>query len=198
MPHNSESLRRAFGYFFPNELSTLKALVYLVPHSPCVVINIGAGAGTSGLAFLESRDDIELHTVDITDESSPFGCLHAEREVCRDAGYVLGDRWFQHHIDSKQLSIQWQAGPVDVVFVDGDHSYAGCVGDIMGWLSHIRTGGFMAVHDYRKGDLLYPSDGDVRPHPLKWEGVDEAVDAYLKSQFDVFALVESLIVFQVK
>lgn len=199
MPHNSESLRRAFGYLFPNELPLLKSLPYLVAQSPCVAVNIGAGSGTSGLALLETRDDLILHTVDITDADSPFGCLHAEREVCQAAGYgeFLGVRWFQHHMDSKLLCRQWTK-PVDVLFIDGDHSYEGAVGDIIGWMPHVREGGFVAVHDYRKQDVPRPNDGQVRPHELEWPEVDRAVDEYLKSQFDVFALVESLIVFKVE
>lgn len=196
--HNSESLRQAFGYFYPKELYLLKSLPYLVAQSPCVAVNIGAGAGTSGLALLETRDDLILHTVDVTNASSPYGCLEAERDVCAAAGYVLGERWFQHHMDSKRLAAEWQAGPVDVVFVDGDHSYEGACGDIEGWLPHIRKGGFMAVHDYRKQDVPRPNDGQKRPHEMQWIGVDYAVDDCLKSKFEVFALVESLIVFQVK
>lgn len=197
--HNSESLRRAFGYLFPGEIELLKQLVSFVPHSPCVIVNIGAGAGTSGLAFLESREDIELHTVDITNLSSPHGCLEAERDVGQAAGYSLGDRWRQYHMDSKQLAVVWKQ-PVDVCFVDGDHSYAGAVGDIVGWLPHIRTGGFIAVHDYRKGDIPTGPNGlhEDGPHPMVWGGVDHAVDDYLKSQFPVFAHVKSLIVFKVE
>ncbi len=198
MAHTSESLRQAFGYFYQNELSMLKSLVYLCPSSPITVVNIGAGAGTSGLAFLETRLDLRLHTVDITDKSSPFGCLHAEREVCQAAGFTLGDRWHQHHMDSKQLAQWWDYGPIDVCFIDGDHTYEGASGDIVGWLPHMRTGGFMAVHDYRKQDVPRPDDGQVRPSKELCSDVDVAVDEFLKSQFEVFALVESLIVFQVK
>lgn len=200
MAHTSETLRKAFHYFFPNELSVLKSLVYLCPSSPITVLNIGAGAGTSGLAFLETRQDLHLHTVDITNIDSPFGSLYSERQVCQDAGFKLGNRWFQHHMDSKQLAQWWDYGPVDVCFIDGDHTYDGCVGDITGWLPHMRTGGFMAVHDYRK-DSIVPSDNGFHtdgPHPIAFEGVDQAVDEFLKSQYEVFALVESLIVFQVK
>lgn len=168
MAHTSESLRRAFRYFYPNELPLLKSLPYMVRHSPCVVINVGAGSGTSGLAFLETRDDLILHTVDIQDDNSPFGCLYAEREVIKAAGMgdLWGVRWFQHHIDSKALAQQW-IEPASIVFVDGDHEYEGATGDILGWLPHIRSGGYMAVHDYRKGDILPVEDG---PHPMVWGG----------------------------
>lgn len=198
MAHDSESLRKAFKYFFPNELGLLKSLPALVHHSPCVVVNIGAGAGTSGLAFLESREDLILHTVDIQDTDSPFGCLYAERQVIKAAGYghLYTASWFQHHTDSKQLATHWTK-PVDIVLVDGDHTYDGASGDILGWLPHIRPGGYIAVHDYRKGDIPTGPDGFNAdgPHPMIWEGVDQAVDNWLRPKYNVWARVESLIVF---
>lgn len=167
----------------------------MVRRSPVVVVNIGAGSGTSGLAFLETRQDLILHTVDITNVDSPFGSLYSEREVVKSAG--LGDlldvRWFQHHIDSKALARRWTE-PVDCILVDGGHEYDEAVGDITGWLPHIRKGGYMAVHDYRKGDILPVEDG---PHPMVWEGVDKAVDELLMPHYDCIAHVESLIVFKV-
>lgn len=201
MTHNSESLRKAFGYLFPAELPFLKSLPDMVDHSPCTVVNIGAGAGTSGLAFLECRDDLVLHTVDITDESSPYGCLEGERQVVEAAGlgHLRGVRWFQHHMDSKALAAQWDGPPVSVCFIDGDHTYEGCAGDILGWLPHMRSGGVMAVHDYRKGEIAtgpdgYHADG---PHPLVWEGVDRAVDELLVGRYDIIDRVDSLIAFRI-
>jgi predicted O-methyltransferase YrrM len=188
-------LRRAFKYFYPNELTLLKAVANLVLRSPCVALNIGAGAGTSGLALLESRSDLILHTVDIQDTDSPFGCLYAERQVCRTAGFQLGDRWLQHHMDSKRLAAQWTGPKLDLCFIDGGHEYDEAVGDILGWLPHMKDGGFMAVHDYRKGAIPQTEDG---PHPLVWEGVDQAVDEFLRGKYAILAQIESLIVFQIE
>lgn len=198
MPHDSESLRRAFHYLYPNELPLLKAVANLVLRSPCVALNIGAGAGTSALALLESRSDIIVHSCDIQDADSPFGCLYAERQVCAAAGFHLGDRFFQHHADSKRLAESWTE-PLDLILIDGGHEYEEAKGDILGWLPHVRDGGFMAVHDYRKGDIAtgpdgYHADG---PHPLELEGVDEAVDEFLRGCYPVMAQIESLIVFQI-
>ena len=196
MAHTSETLRRDFRYLYPRELPLLKALPYLVDRSPVVVVNIGAGSGTSGLAFLETRHDLILHTVDITNDNSPFGCLYAEREVVKAAGLgeLYGSRWFQHHIDSKALAKDWTQ-PCDIVFVDGAHGYEDACGDILGWLPHIRNGGYMAIHDYRKGDILPTDDG---PHPMVWEGVDRAVDDLLLDKQEFVVRVESLIVFRIK
>lgn len=195
MPHNSESLRRAFGYLYPKELPLLKSLPYMVNRSPVVVVNIGAGSGTSGLAFLETRDDLILHTIDITDDNSPFGCLYAERDVVKAAGlgHLRNVRWFQHHGDSKEIAQTWDK-PVDVCFIDADHTYEGATGDILGWLPFICKGGYIAVHDYRKGDILPVEDG---PHPMVWEGVDQAVDELLLDRHEFVVRVESLIVFRV-
>lgn len=198
MPPTSESLRFDFKYLFPRELPFLKSLPAMIDRSPCVVVNVGAGAGTSGLAFLESRPDLILHTIDITKDDSPFGCLYAELQVCKAAGFVYGERWFQYHGDSKRVA-QWWAEPIDCVLVDGDHEYEGCAGDILGWLPRIRPGGIMAVHDYRKGEIPtgpngYHADG---PHPLVWEGVDRAVDDLLVGRYDIIGRVDSLIAFRV-
>ena len=89
----SESVRDAFHYMYPDELPFLKSLAQSLPADP-VIINIGAGSGTSGLAFLECRGDSIVHTIDVTDGDSPFGCLYAERGVVAQAGlaHLKGDR----------------------------------------------------------------------------------------------------------
>ena len=39
-------------------------------------------------------------------------------------------------------------GTVDLIFMDGDHSYEGCRSDIEHWLPYVRKGGVMAFHDF--------------------------------------------------
>lgn len=197
MAHNSQTLRDAFHYLFQRELPLLKSFPYLILTTPCVVINIGAGAGTSGLAFMETRRDLILHTVDIQDRDSPLGCLYAERQVISEAGYggELGVRWFQHHKDSKLLAQYWQGGKVDIVFVDGGHHYEECKGDILGWLPHIREGGFMLIHDYLKEGIPFDPNG---PHPKNWPGVDQAVQELLIPDYECMVHQDSLIAFKIE
>lgn len=38
--------------------------------------------------------------------------------------------------------------PVDLAFIDGDHSYAGCMNDVMRFMPLVREGGYLIVHDY--------------------------------------------------
>lgn len=194
MIHTAESLRDAFHYLYPAELPALKRLALMLPPDP-VVVNIGAGAGTSGLAFLESRPDLTLYTIDIQDESSPFGCLEGERQVLKPAGYILGQRWHQIHNDSKTAARAWVYGSCDLCFIDGDHSYEGATGDIMGWLPHIKPDGIIAVHDYNKQMLAETADG---PHPRPWLTVNRAVDDLLLGKYEQVLYVDSLIAFRVE
>lgn len=208
----SEDVRAAFKYLFPAELPALKELVRTLPPNPFVV-NIGAGSGTSGLAIIESRKDVTLLTIDCQDASSPFGCLEAERDVMTRAG--LADkwqrRWFQIHASSVDVAAMWKGSDgfhvktaredghnvtleqVDMVFVDGDHSYEGAKADILGWMPLIKEGGIMAVHDFLKGDLLPDPDG---PHPKPWPDVDRAVQELLIPHHPLIVHIASLIAFK--
>lgn len=202
---SSSEVRSAFKYLYPDELPFLKRLVSDLPAYP-VVVNIGAGAGTSGLAIMETRpEDLTLITIDVTDLSSPFGCLEAERDVMEEAGFasLWGNRWFQIHTHSASIAIAWPSIEaqmprlmgnlmVDMVFVDGDHSFIGAAEDMIAWSAWLKHGGIMAVHDYKKGELAINSDG---PHPMEWVGVDEAVDMYLVPRFACIGRVDSLIAF---
>lgn len=194
MSKTSEEVRDWLKYLFPDELSALKNITKSLPPSP-LVVNIGAGGGTSGLAFMEARSDMSLVTIDITDESSPFGCLEAERTVFAEAGYPhVGQRWIQIHGDSKKCP--WDQPPADLVFIDGDHSYLGCAGDIDTWSPRIRPGGILAIHDYEKEKVFKDRDGADLPHPQNWPGVDKAVREFIEmGKFATYYTVETMIIF---
>jgi len=188
----AEVLRQAFHYLYRDELPALQELARSLPPG-ALIVNIGAGAGTSGVTFMEAREDLRLVTIDITKESSPFGCLVGEEEELKKRG-LWGDRNSQIHGDSKVVGREWDREKVDMVFVDGDHSYEGCRGDVEAWLPHVKPGGIIAIHDFRKGDIAETKDG---PHPMPWPDVDRAVKDYLWEQYERILWVDSLIAFRV-
>lgn len=174
---HARNVRDAFGFLTPGEFDLLEGLTKELPEYP-VVVNFGAGAGTSGLLFIESRPDLILYTIDIQDASSPHGSLEGERNAFRDAGllHLLNHRWYQIHGDSRKVGIDWQHKDkdnpmVDLVFVDGDHSYAGCAGDIRAWMPNLRPGGIMVIHDFDKAANDPTEFGRKHAYP----GVDKAV-----------------------
>lgn len=187
MAHTAHSVVDWTGYLFHPEVDALKELALLLPDNPHVV-NIGAGNGTSALAFMESRPDLHLYTIDIQLESSPFGCLAGEEAVLRDAGFWGDPRYQQIHGDSKQVGRDWKEvwgfEPVDMVFVDGGHLYHEAVGDITIWLPLVKAGGIMAVHDFEKKSKV-------------WPGVNRAVKELLIGKHEQILRVETLIAFRV-
>jgi len=130
----------------------------LPPNS--LIVNVGAGAGTSGLAFLQSRDDVRVVTVDINADG--YGSLRGEENALRMAGLWESDRHRQILQDSSSTGREWSHGPVDLVFIDADHSREGALKDIEAWAPNVRPGGYLLLHDF---DNL----------PL-WPGVKQAVE----------------------
>jgi len=116
---------------------------------PCpVVVNLGVGFGTSALAFMESRDDLRLVSVDAQEKQTHIGSLSCERNTMREAGFLDDSRYGQMQGHSMEVGKSWNQGPVDMVFVDASHSYEACKSDALAWMPHIVDGGIIAFHDY--------------------------------------------------
>lgn len=185
--HTAHSVADWTGYLYHTEIDALKELAQSLPEN-AHIINIGAGNGTSGLAFMEARTDLHVTTIDIQLESSPFGCLQGEEAVFRSAGFWGDPRHEQIHGDSKAVASSWRGAGrsmVDMVFVDGGHQYHEAWGDLTLWRPLINPNGIMAVHDYEKKAKI-------------WRGVDEAVREYIEIYGDEIVLqVETLIAFRI-
>jgi predicted O-methyltransferase YrrM len=50
--------------------------------------------------------------------------------------------------DSVDAASQFLDGILDLVFIDADHSYEGCLRDIHAWLPKVKRGGWICGHDY--------------------------------------------------
>lgn len=61
---------------------------------------------------------------------------------------------------SQEAAVSWQDPPLDLIFIDADHSYANCRADILAWRPLLRPGGILCGHDYAQG----------------WDGVIKAVN----------------------
>lgn len=191
-------LQKAFGYLFEEEVKALTDLADSLP-SGASVLQIGAGAGTSTLAILESKKPSVLRTIDIALDDSPFGSLYAEKVVAEKAGVF--HKIIQTHGDSKEIMPSIYGGKfsgvVDMVFIDGDHSYEGCKADIENCIEYALTGGgILAIHDYRKEDAYEDVIGKA-PHPKPWDGVTQAVDELLIDKYEQILYVRSLIAFRI-
>ena len=73
-----------------------------------------------------------------------FQAVIARREVGRSAGAEV--RWVRKTgVDA--APIVSSEGPVELVFIDGDHSYDGLRSDWEAWSDRVSRGGLIALHD---------------------------------------------------
>jgi predicted O-methyltransferase YrrM len=122
------------------------------------VVEIGVYEGASALTLQGVLGaHAELHLVD------PFGrhpdalpggwgaSERATRRLLARAARRLGDRAPQltwHVAMSHEVAASW-SGEVDLVFIDGDHSEAGCERDWLEWSQFVAAGGHVVFHDAR-------------------------------------------------
>jgi predicted O-methyltransferase YrrM len=122
------------------------------------VVEIGVYEGASACALCAALDPGgELHLIDPFgrhDDALPRGWGASERatravvaRACRRRGRGAASlAW--HVARSHDVARAWSL-PVDLVFIDGDHSEAGCEQDWLDWSPHVAAGGSVVFHDAR-------------------------------------------------
>lgn len=129
-------------YHSERDVETLHRLVGLLPEG-AVVVNIGAGLGTSVLAMLEERNDLFILSVDVK-------VCRKEQAHLRKAGLYGLHRVVRLLGKSYEIGENWP-WPVDMVFMDGGHDHDTVRWDVEAWLPKVKPGGIIAFHDYGLG-----------------------------------------------
>lgn len=146
--NQAEELARAFGYLSVDEVGALKSLVRMIKARPIVIVNVGAGAGTSSLAMAEACDEIGaqriLYSID-NSPGGPLGGLEGENNAFRNANMFP-----PHQIldDSRIAGRYWVGEQIDLLFIDDGHLEPEIQGDIDAWMPNLKDGGIVAFHDY--------------------------------------------------
>jgi predicted O-methyltransferase YrrM len=151
-----------------------------------LVVEIGVYEGSSAVVLCAALpSSSQLHLIDpFIDEAgtslnfgwraNPTATRLAVRRAARAGGPEV--RW---HIDrSQDVGRAWEGGPVDLLFIDGDHSYEGCREDWEVWHPHVPPGGVVAFHDARgpsgsAGPTRVVAELFRDRDPWEWQIVDE-------------------------
>jgi predicted O-methyltransferase YrrM len=122
------------------------------------VVEIGVYEGASALALIDVLAvGSELHLVEpfgAHADALPGGWGASEWATRRTVARALRRRGTQapqvrwHIAMSQQVAPAW-VDPVDLVFIDGDHSEAGCERDWRDWHGFVAVGGHVVLHDAR-------------------------------------------------
>mgnify|MGYP003629853252 CR=1 FL=1 len=129
------------------------------------IVEIGAYKGKSacyaGVAMANTEKVINLHSVDhfkgspaMNTKSNPVyvpqlkgDCEYLYKEFLKNTKPV--SEWVRGiKLDSASASTLYEDESLAGVFIDGDHTYKGCLADIKNWLPKIKKGGMFAGHDY--------------------------------------------------
>lgn len=124
------------------------------------ILEIGVKYGQSTKAFLrglrdriERADDIDgggtLYSIDI---KAKYYKSVRDEELKKNWDFIVGD--------SKQ--VKWDK-PIDILFIDGNHTYEGCKADYVKYEPYVKKKGLILLHD-----VLYSSTGV----PKVWQEIE--------------------------
>lgn len=131
------------------------------------VVEIGTYEGSSAVVFASAMDPgATLHLIDSYEGNALlFGWTGTERATRRVMERATRDRggpqveW--HVARSSEVAAGWSS-PIDLLFIDGDHSEEGTRSDWDAFSPHVAVGGVVIFHDARYGE---PGGSDAGPGP---------------------------------
>jgi predicted O-methyltransferase YrrM len=160
----------------PSELRSLLELVAKTP--PRAVVEIGtARGGTLFLFAAVAQTDAVLVSIDAASTEGLFGARRTYRRRARlycalgrrdqRVVFIAAD---SHRADTlRDVQAALGGRPVDLLFVDGDHSRAGVEADFRMYSPLVREGGLVAFHDIVPGP-----DEHVGGVPEFWQHVRDS------------------------
>jgi MMP 1-O-methyltransferase len=121
-------------------------------------VEIGVYEGASAIALCSAlAPGSELHLIDPfgrVPDALPAGWGASEwatrRALARATGAASSPTVCWHIARSHEVAARF-AGELDLVFIDGDHSEAGCERDWLDWQPFVAVGGRVVFHDARAG-----------------------------------------------
>jgi predicted O-methyltransferase YrrM len=155
-------------------LSMIEYINNITPTSNMSMIEIGSYAGESTKIFCKNFKDVisidpYMEEYDMNDAACHNMKLGKVYDVFIESTFDIKNL---KHIrkTSDDAVINFRGRGVDLVYIDGIHTYEQVKKDIQNYLPHIKIGGFISGHDYH-------------PH---WSGVVKAVDEVLGKPDKVF------------
>lgn len=128
------------GWETADEQTTLMLYASRVPANG-VIVELGCEFGMSTGAFCHlAPRSVEITSVDLF----PGNMLQVHRDNMKEAGYEGRSKRIAG--DSVTVGATWDK-PIDLLFVDADHTFEGVLADIRAWTPHVKVGGVVIFHD---------------------------------------------------
>jgi len=93
-----------------------------------IYLEVGVDKGKSlSIAKMVAKKGVEIHGIDLQEDPQ------------------VEETYF-HHGNSIEIAKSWKS-KINVLFIDGDHSFWGCHMDIQSWYPHMAENGVILFHD---------------------------------------------------
>lgn len=148
-----------------------------------LIVEIGGEFGMSASLFSKAADpSVVIVTVDLF----PGNLIDMHMENLQDAGFrgrtipiasdsaLFGNEWATEGSRFLAPSKGKEYPEINLLFIDGDHSFEGCRRDIEAWVKYVPEGGIVLFHD-----ATPPTN--LMPHPLHHE-VQRAINQWVSKQ----------------
>ncbi len=163
-----------------------KAILDRLPniHQNYKYVEVGVYEGATSTIIGQQRNYAEVHCVDpwanvssqeykntndyLAHSSNEQHESHYQTFMARSWFLTSQKRLHVHRMKSEEACTNFENESVDLVYLDGDHSYEGVMKDIQCWWTKVTKGGYLGGHDYDYPSLPF--------------GVKRAVDEFVKEK----------------
>jgi predicted O-methyltransferase YrrM len=159
-PHNQ--LTGVPSWETVDEMTYLAQVASEVPAGG-VILEIGGEFGGSASVFSKFAPECRIYSIDIRFDTE-IGEIHkanlAEAGVGSNVTRITANSQIRTTLVQFKKANNVKA--VDLLFIDGDHSYEGALNDLNVWSPLVKVGGLIVLHDTA-------SATNKLPHPLHFE-----------------------------
>lgn len=125
--------------FIRQEPWEIEYLYMLARRARTGIIETGRFNGGSVLIFALANGTVPISSLDIApQDDARLTALLSNLGCGGNVRLITGDSQHTKYPD---------VGEADLLYVDGDHSYAGCMADLNNWWDSVRVGGHVVLHD---------------------------------------------------
>ncbi len=138
-PYNipkTSALPRGYIRLCPWEAEYLYILAY---KAKLGIVETGRFHGGSTFLLASANPKVPIHSIDIAPKSDELLRQYfSDNSVGTNVDLIVGD--------SQNVKYP-QIGEIDLLFIDGDHSYEGCTKDLQNFYPNVVKGGHVVLHD---------------------------------------------------
>jgi predicted O-methyltransferase YrrM len=134
----------------PNDLMFLYQIAKMVKDDGAILeIGTFKGKASAMIATAISDKNVKFYTIDnfkgLDQMAQPSELVKCCKRNFQELG--LEEKITVYYGDSKKIGPNW-ATPLDMIFIDGDHTTLGAGSDIRSFAKWLKPGGFLILHDY--------------------------------------------------